>query len=415
MLSGIKKVILSGQILLTGQLFLFNLVCYAQEINLEKKQLKVLLYSHVPTGNKASNFTTIKNRIKKEFESRNPGIKLTVDMDALKLDTYKILDKQEAITGMISKDGYDLIEIDTLYLDKLVEKKLISPIEIKKRSQYMKSAMSAITIDGKEYGAPTMMCSYYLAHSKKNQGITLGGKDVTISGMYSDSMVISLVYSALYSQLNSGSVSDFSKKSQDRTLVEFSKIIKKCKNYKCTTKDYFYSKDLAKTLDLKSTNKHDVAIAYSQILHYLKMKDPNFQISPFKLEDKAHPIFSLTNSLVVNKSRCNSKECLAKAQRFIDYYSSSDTLSWLSLNKDNPKFPARYLSPSVESFYTSKEVKNDKDYQVIYKNLIQSHGISYKELLKHRKNRAFETIDFLIKQDPKYQEMKKMDLWIKEF
>lgn len=382
-----------------------------------KDSLKVLLYSHVPTGSLSKDFDSIKKRIEVEFEALYPEIDLTVDMDNVLLDTYKVLNKEERKNGMISSEGYDLIEVDTLYIEKLVDQKLISKTPSINKSRYFDQSIAAVTVDGEVFGAPTMMCSYYLAHklNKQSENITLGNEKLKISGMYSDSMVISLLYSALLSQFYPKIKKQFE---QDNSIMIFEKmyeIIKRCREYKCTTKDYFYSHALSKTLTTKDEDAHDVAIAYSQILHYLKMKDKAYELHPFRFTKKAQPIFSLTNALVLNQQRCTDAKCLSLTSKFIDYYSSQKTLHWLSLNKDNPGFPPRYISPSIIDFYSEPEVRLDKSYQVIFKRLEKSIHISYPSLLKYRKKKTFDFIDFLSMKDKKYKKMKDLDLWVQDF
>ena len=104
--------------------------------------------------------------MERRFELENPDIDLIVrPMSRAREDdidlAYDIEHTIAALDFTNYEDRQHLVEIDTLILGKLVDKKVIQPFSVP-RGDYFDFAEQAVTYDGDIYGVPHWTCGYFI-------------------------------------------------------------------------------------------------------------------------------------------------------------------------------------------------------------------------------------------------------------
>jgi len=113
--------------------------------------LRVGIYPYVPASD------DIKLRIAQEFEKRHEDVRLQfVDLG----DYY-----DGGLLDALSAKRVDVVEVDTVFLQDLVESKLIEPIprdRLPSDTDFLPVASRAAMLDGKVFGVPHWVCSNFL-------------------------------------------------------------------------------------------------------------------------------------------------------------------------------------------------------------------------------------------------------------
>ncbi len=99
-------------------------------------------------------------RIVNEFQQKNPQILLNAVMTQdLKYDTYTYSN----LPNLLGKNGFDLVELDTLMLSYAVDRNLILPASPAiSTSKFWEVGLKASSYNHQLYGFPTWLCSYFL-------------------------------------------------------------------------------------------------------------------------------------------------------------------------------------------------------------------------------------------------------------
>ena len=123
-------------------------------------ELHVSLYPWIPDENEFVIW------VERRFQLENPDIDLIVrPMSRAREDdidlAYDIEHTIAALDFTNYEDRQHLVEIDTLILGKLVDKKVIQPFSFP-RGDYFDFAEQAVTYDGDIYGVPHWTCGYFI-------------------------------------------------------------------------------------------------------------------------------------------------------------------------------------------------------------------------------------------------------------
>lgn len=345
----------------------------------DKFQLKVSLYPWIPEEKKFAQW------IEEEFNEKNSDIKLVVrDMS---LSTEKWIDPAYDVTTavkMLSDDKSDdfqhLIEIDTIILGNLVNRKVIQPMT-SSRTDFIPFAKKAVTFNNIQYGIPHWTCGYFMMTENRDisnatssqelytkvqkfgaeNKIDLGGD---ISGSWSSVAVYLDAFLDTYPNKNISDALD------DEVLDP---IVKKSLQYianACETDGQRYCDRGYEQMEHAFANgKLDVLLGYSERLNHV-LREPKNKIKPDKVYISPAPLgqgaksFLYTDALVMS-SKCSSERCKDAVNRFVEFYVSDEVFeaSMMSFDVDRgPKVP-RYLLPSTFGAFSTQSVSNDPIYK----------------------------------------------------
>jgi hypothetical protein len=115
------------------------------------EELRVGIYNAIPDLNSDS-LASYKAMIENGFNNSQRGVAAVVDKD--QYSPYGNLEEY------LSAGGFDLIEMDTANLKEVVDKNLIITVNVPR--WFLPSALNAVSINGREYGYPTLVCGNFL-------------------------------------------------------------------------------------------------------------------------------------------------------------------------------------------------------------------------------------------------------------
>ncbi|NRD60528.1 hypothetical protein HRD49_02090 [Corallococcus exiguus] len=122
-----------------------------------RRPLKAVLFPYIPDS-AGDSFASLEQRLESDFEAAHPDIDLDVVFDA-NLDVYD-LDEGGTLNQLLGTGtgAAQVVEVDTLILGSLAEKKWIQPVALEAGVVHS-AAEEAVRIGGANYGVPTYLCT----------------------------------------------------------------------------------------------------------------------------------------------------------------------------------------------------------------------------------------------------------------
>ncbi|MEG5064220.1 hypothetical protein QUB33_11410 [Microcoleus sp. B3-A4] len=341
-----------------------------------QQTLSVLLYPYLPTTPEA-NFQSMVQRIVNEFQQKNPQILLNAVMTQdLEYDTYTYSN----LPHLLGKNGFDLVELDTLMLGDAVDNHLILPAsQAISTSNFWQVGLEASTYNNQLYGFPTWLCSYFLFGRNRDilQVKSVPGlinylshqppvKPRLIANFNSDWNAIGFYLDGYTDLFGFDHVTEALEKPIDpqvmNNLVEMSSECVVNGTNGCVN-DYYNQDPNAGYQDFVAGASS--FIGFSENSFYIRLSDtqklPLFA-TPAPYGQELKPLV-FADTLAVNSSRCNNQDCQANAVKFIDYMSSVDTKLWIAFSEDlDNGTPPRRSLPAIKAFYDQPRVEQDELY-----------------------------------------------------
>ncbi|MEG4351552.1 hypothetical protein QUA74_17595 [Microcoleus sp. LAD1_D3] len=341
-----------------------------------QQTLSVLLYPYLPTTLEA-NFQPMVKRIVNEFQHKNPQILLNAVMTQdLEYDTYTYSN----LPNILGKNGFDLVELDTLMLGDAVDNHLILPAsQAISTSKFWPVGLEASTYNNQLYGFPTWLCSYflfgrdpdilqvksvpelinYLSHKPavKPRLIANFNSDWNAIGFYLDGYTDLFGFDHVTEALEKPLAPQVM-----NNLVEISAECAVNGTNGCVNNYYNQDPSAGYQDFLAGASSF---IGFSENSFYIRLSDPQklpLFATPAPYGQELKPLV-FADSLVMNSSRCNNQNCQANGVKFIDYMSSVDTKLWIAFSEDlDSGTPPRRSLPAIKAFYSQPRVQQDELY-----------------------------------------------------
>jgi hypothetical protein len=122
----------------------------------QQRVLNALLYASIPTDPNIG-FTALVRWLALSYQASHPGVLLNLVLDPA-IDVYSFSNLKDRVLGA---NGFDIAEIDTVFLKWLKQEGLINPARITGDEPWP-VAKQAVMIDGQPSGVPSWLCSDFL-------------------------------------------------------------------------------------------------------------------------------------------------------------------------------------------------------------------------------------------------------------
>jgi len=122
----------------------------------QHRVVNALLYASIPTDPKAG-FSPLVRWLTLSYQAVHPEVLLNLVIDP-SIDVYSFSNLKDTV---FSAKGFDVAEIDTVFLKWLKDQGLIAPARITGDEPWP-VGKAAVTIDGQAYGVPSWLCSDFL-------------------------------------------------------------------------------------------------------------------------------------------------------------------------------------------------------------------------------------------------------------
>ena len=363
--------------------------------------LRVGIYNEIPDLAK-DDLKSYKTMIEKGFNDEQHTVDAVVD----KSQYYPYSGK---LAEYLSKDGFDLIEMDTADLKGVVDKDLIIETPTQLPKDILPAAVSAVTIDKRLYAYPTLVCGYFLiglspdtcplrdarvnyqalfdslnecktlifADPKYSWERVVGGKMNDKSGSYLPLLYID-GYIDIYGPASvSKAIDDVLKGVVDKELCErLSWFISCCSDHKGTNPNKCYY-DFPGSYVRSSSNVYPDVQDFKTYFYFgfservARIERDSTRTSYAAISGplgNANYLLQFTDALVINKARWPAA---GEAKRnaiiaFVNYFLSNSLRKSIAMGDDLHPPRVRYLLQATETFY---ETTTNVIYQDIFWSL----------------------------------------------
>ncbi|WP_181699870.1 hypothetical protein [Chthonobacter albigriseus] len=121
----------------------------------QQRVLNVALYNYLPTY-PTNNFGPMVSAIVRGFQAAHPDILLSAVLDP-NLNIYS----ESELSRLLASGGFDVMEVDMLYLSYLVDNNLVSPTVVDPNAVWP-AALAAVTYKGQTWATPSWLCQDFL-------------------------------------------------------------------------------------------------------------------------------------------------------------------------------------------------------------------------------------------------------------
>jgi hypothetical protein len=343
---------------------------------LNGKQTRVLnvdLYPYIPSSPNG-NFQKLITHVINSYQALQPDVLLNVVMS---INTYDF----DLLTKLLSSDGYDVIELDMLYLGFLESNKLIAPVQIA-GDQALPVALAASSVNGVLYGIPSWLCMDFifsfspelksaktlpdlLAFLRKQSKVR-----PQMLGDYDGSWRLQGLYINAYAQTyGSASLSKALQMPPDPKVIdELLSLVDTCtfsQMNECIDNTFHSDPDGTKERIFAAGNSSD-DLGFSEQSFYISLNQlvPGaLTIIPARWGDREQPLF-YADSFVNNKATCASGQCVKDSSTFTTLMTSSAMKTYIAYSHDlTSDAPPRHLLVATSPFWDLDTVKSDPIYQ----------------------------------------------------
>lgn len=269
-------------------------------------------------------------------------------------------------------NGFDIVELDTIFLGNLVTSVAPPVWDFPPLSKWFNAGLNASTVNGKLYGVPHLLCGYFIfTADPKVRAATTATQLVTaldanpiqnlkvVTNFVGTNTSGAMYLDTYSSQYGPGGVQAAMTKPVDATATGTMKQL----NVRCKTDTGAfpcYDNTFKNNPNQITANFNDgttvAMLAYSEVMNSVTL--PNTFLTPAPLGTNKAPVL-FTDTLVMNRT-CNAT-CQAAAGAFAVYITKPSTYEWFLLGDDTTAKKPRYLMPSTASAYTTR-VQQDPYY-----------------------------------------------------
>lgn len=346
----------------------------------QHRVLNVLLYASIPTDPKAG-FTPLVRWLALSYQAAHSDVLLNLVIDP-SIDVYTFSNLKK---NVFSATGFDVAEIDTVFLGWLTDQKLISPAHITGDEPWP-VGKQAVTIDGQVYGVPSWLCSdflfstggdvrsiktfadlqAYLAKIPGGRRALVGDLDGTwtIPAFYLQGFVQThpdmTAAAAAAAPVDQSVIARLAKFGTYCSLSNGDPCIDGTLHSANDTKDGTIEQDFdaeQATLDL-GFSERSFFVAYHLSI------PASLSLTAMPWGDKPDaPRLVYSDAFLTNKAACGKDPCETDAAGFAAFMTSAATKKYIGMATDLPGGdPPRHLLVATKPFYDDDDVKGDSVY-----------------------------------------------------
>ena len=316
----------------------------------QKRTLNVNLYASIPTD-PTKGYASLVRRLTLAYQAKHPEILLNLVLDT-GIDTYNFKTLQTVVFG---KNGFDVVEIDTVVLDYLVRNQMITETAITGDEPWP-VAKEAATIDGKLYGVPSWLCSDFLFSANNDLASVQTFADLQrymkkmpkgrrqLVGVLNGTWTIPALYLQAFAQTHTNLASGDALKMPadplviDR-MVQFGTDCTIDGGNPCTDNRYHDAAD-GSVERAFATGEAPNDLGFSERSFLLVSDTPTpekLSVIPLPWGDSAGArVFVYSDAFVTNKQTCESATCQADSVEFSAFMTSVDTKKYIAFSADLP-------------------------------------------------------------------------------
>jgi hypothetical protein len=346
----------------------------------QQRVLNALLYAAIPTDPKAG-FTPLVRWLALSYQAAHPEVLLNLVIDP----SIEVYDFNKLKGSVFSATGFDVAEIDTVFLKWLKDQGLISPAHITGDEPWP-VGKAAVTLNGKVYGVPSWLCSDFLFSTGSDVGHIKTFADLqaflakasrsrrSLVGDLYGTWTIPALYLQAYVQSHADMTADAAAAAPIDAaviarLAEFGAYCSFANGDPCidgtlhsanNAKDGMIEQDFdaeQAAADLGFSERSFFLAYYQSVLAPLSLTAMPWGDKP----DAPRLVYS--DAFLTNRAACGTDPCDTDAAAFANFMTAAATKKYIAMADDLPGGdPPRHLLVATKPFYDDKEVRSDPVY-----------------------------------------------------
>jgi hypothetical protein len=343
----------------------------------QRRVLNALLYASIPTDPKVG-FTPLVRWLTLSYQESHPDVLLNLVLDPA-IDVYSFGNLRDAV---FSAKGFDVAEIDTVFLKWLKDEGLISPARITGDDPWP-VARQAVMIDGQAYGVPSWLCSDFLFSTAGDvQGIktfsglqsymakTASGRRALVGDLDGTWTIPAAYIQAFVQSHPATTASDAVAAPIDAAviarLVKFGAFCALSNADPCIDGTFHNAKDGAvEQAFVAEPAANDLGFSERSFFLALYQQTPAaLSLVPVPWGDQPNaPKLAYSDAFVTSRAACGKDPCESDTAAFAAFMTSAATKKYIALANDLPGGdPPRHLIVATRLFYEDAGVKADPVY-----------------------------------------------------
>jgi hypothetical protein len=339
--------------------------------------LNALLYASIPTDPKVG-FTPLVRWLTLGYQASHPDVLLNLVIDP-KIDVYSFDNLRDAV---FSAQGFEIAEIDTVFLKWLKDGGLIIPARIIGDEPWP-VARQAVMLDGQVYGVPSWMCSEFLfstgsdlrsvktfADLQSYMAKTAAGHRGLVGDLYGTWTIPAAYIQAFVQSHTAATAAEAVAAPIDPTVIariaRFGRYCASSGADPCIDGTFHNAADGAVEQAFDAGYAAN-SIGFSERSFFLEL----YQQAPASLslvavpwgDQPGAPKLAYSDAFVTSRATCGNEPCATDAAGFAAFMTGAATKKYIALASDLPGGdPPRHLIVATKPFYDDDDVKADAIY-----------------------------------------------------
>lgn len=345
--------------------------------------LHVALYPYIPDA-ASDGYHGLLGRIESEFETQRPDVDLRLaPLNSNSGAFYDFDSLRTMLTAEPGAGGFDLVEVDAALLGELVDSQLVRRWSLQRApSDWHPAAAKAIWLDGRAYGIPHWLCSYFVfsrepaiveAPTAERFVAALRSATPSTPGLAAkfagDWDLTALYLDAWVDTYGADSLNDALPPADPSVIESLCAVARGCRagNGNPCLQGGRYGNSAEDGARAFADRRVDAFVGFSEHLHGMLRhagRDRTIKLSLAPLGTGKRPLV-FVDALVIRRG-CNAR-CEAAAGAFAAYLNRPETQEWMVMAEDaGAGAVPRYLMPATLSAYDRPLLKTDPYYPEIF-------------------------------------------------
>lgn len=346
----------------------------------QTRVLNVSLYPYLPS-NPDGNFDQLIKTIIQEYQTANPDVLLNPVLNG-DINIYSYTD----LPILLGADGFDVMELDTLYMSFIAENNLVVANTIT-AADFWPAGVANVTYNGATYGVPSWLCSEFLfAFDPAIKGLNslsdmtaymsgLTSNRARLAGVFLGGWGLTADYLFGYAQNNgyANIASALTDPIDPAVITNINTISNECAfsgDNQCITQAGYKALPDGQVAKLLATDVTSTYMGFSEQSFYVELFGGDISqlsIIPMLWGKQQTPML-YTDAFVTSSANCSANPCLSDATAFTSFMISDEMRNYIAFSEDLPGgTPPRHLAVATQSFYQQAQVTTDP----IYSQLVQ--------------------------------------------
>jgi thiamine pyridinylase len=342
----------------------------------QTRVLNVSLYPWLPTI-PGDRFEELTKHVINRFQRQNPDVLLNAVLSQ-EVDIYDY----DSLATLAGPDGFDILEIDMVYLGYLVDLGLINPAQVP--NNVLPVARMAVTIDGVEYAVPTLLCFDFVfalddqIHQVQSLDDLLAFLDdqdpqkVDIAGIFNGTWrTVTMYINGYVDEYGYSNLADALTMPPDPVVIDnLVSVLNRCEDdgeNKCIDDTYYNQPNGSVERDF-AADEVDTSLGFSEQSFFVNLygQDDPFYLAPMVWGSSSQPLL-YADGFVTNAATCApNTTCSADAAAFITLMTRLPMRNYIVKSRDLPrKTPWRTLLVANGNFWNQPAVINHPVYSQI--------------------------------------------------